>query len=100
MEGAILCFEEGTKETVKSLKSRSWESITVTETHDSTINRIDDNTLSSSMSHQELLSVRVAITYNSDLANDGLGHCLIAQLFSEDRDQEVTIVVVVVMDLL
>ena len=69
---------------------------TVTRTHDSTVSRTHDNTLTSSLSHHELLYARAVVTYNSAVASGGVRPDLMAsmaQLFSEDRDQEVMIVI-------
>eukprot|EP00090_Calanus_glacialis_P035065 TRINITY_DN59943_c0_g1_i1.p1 TRINITY_DN59943_c0_g1~~TRINITY_DN59943_c0_g1_i1.p1 ORF type:complete len:802 (-),score=330.13 TRINITY_DN59943_c0_g1_i1:97-2502(-) len=65
---------------------------TITRTHDTTMSRTHDNTLTSSLSHHELLYARAVVTYNSAVASGGVRPDLMdsmAQLFSEDRDQEV-----------
>ena len=61
---------------------------TITRTHDTTMSRTHDSTLS----HHELLYARAVVTYISAVASGGVRSDLMdsmAQLFSEDRDQEV-----------
>ena len=64
----------------------------ITRTNDSTMSRTHDNNISSSLSHHELLCARAVNSYNSAVASGGIRPDLVAcmaNLFSEDRDQEV-----------
>ena len=60
---------------------------TINRTHNTTMSRTHD----SSLSHHELLYARAVVTYNCAMASGGARSDLIdsmAQLFSDDRDQE------------
>jgi len=117
-EEAILgLLEETKRETVESLTSRHWDSVAREWEVDkarilaavaggggqdmselslardmSVVTRTHDNTITSSLSHHELLYARAVVTYNSAVASGGVKPDLMdtmANLFTEDRDQEV-----------